>query len=457
MNPNSQTPEGLQKPAEANRAFYLNQEANEPILLYKGVIEISQDGNLWRGDGVVRLEWIPAPGVHFQVTGGIADPSVHNGSAAVLLVDLGISVPTQVSHVSASIRESGSSVTYSGVIESSVEIGTQSEISRVTFHVPNFPQTLGEPIGTPDGSRSWLGRAVMKADGWRVTIDLLDSFSGLEKSLKFQSGYGVTHAGVLERCDGSTFTVPQAKEILEALRLFLSFARGRWTAPILPLGFDGNGNGVWEEWAGKKVDNWKTSSSWFTGHHPHCLSECFSGFLSRWLDPDSENVVRLATHWYLESNAGAISMEGSLVLALTGLELLSWAVLVEGHGMVSREGFEKLPASDKFRILLARCQIPLTIPQGVPEFEALAKNKKWVDVPHGLTEVRNLIIHPKRVHREALRDLPPRGKYEALVLAQWYLELVLLHLFGYRGGYSNRLKRPRGKWELESVPWVTPS
>jgi len=72
----------------------------------------------------------------------------------------------------------------------------------------------------------------------------------------------------------------------------------------------------------------------------------FPGFLKLWQDDSWEEVTRVAIHWYIEANAQAGSIEGSIVLTQTAFELLASAVLVENHGWLSTDGYEKLAAAD---------------------------------------------------------------------------------------------------------------
>ena len=44
---------------------------------------------------------------------------------------------------------------------------------------------------------------------------------------------------------------------------------------------------------------------------------------------------------------------------------------------------------------------------------------------------------------------------EARYLGQWYVELLLLRLFGYNGQYANRLAcEYESRWEPEIIPWA---
>ena len=45
--------------------------------------------------------------------------------------------------------------------------------------------------------------------------------------------------------------------------------------------------------------------------------------------------------------------------------------------------------------------------------------------------------------------------WEASRLGQWYSDLALLWLFGYKGEYQNRV-RAEYVWEVEDVPWERP-
>lgn len=131
---------------------------------------------------------------------------------------------------------------------------------------------------------------------------------------------------------------------------------------------------------------------------------------------------------------------------------------MEEKHTVSEGGFDKLPASDKIRLLLSQFGISKVIPPN-PSFQTentyasqfspiemplndliqLAQDSNWVDGPHALTEIRNGITHPKKKKREKVYQASFEAKYEVANLGLWYLELVLLAMFNYQGNYENRL------------------
>jgi hypothetical protein len=52
----------------------------------------------------------------------------------------------------------------------------------------------------------------------------------------------------LRRADGNSFEVESARRVVEAMRLSLSFAAGRWVAPALFVGFNAAGGEAWRWW-----------------------------------------------------------------------------------------------------------------------------------------------------------------------------------------------------------------
>ncbi len=354
----------------------------------------------------------------------------------------------------------GVSDTISGVINQTVEIGSDGPLTSLVFHIPNFPGFLGDTIqGYVGRLNRWRrARATLEAGGWRVTIDAIPDFD--EKGLIATRGYAITHVGKAERIDGVNFTLNQAKELKRALWMFLSFCRGLWVCPILLVGMDANGKRVWEEWESPHISPGQFVQSWFDTLTAQGLMEAFPGFLQRWGDETLWNEpLMIALHWYVESNLRAGGTEGAIILAQAAFEVLAWTLLVEDRRILSKEGFQAhgFPASDKLRLLLSSSGVPLTIPPSLQSLSALALGSKWQDGPQALSEIRNAFVHPHPAKRKKVLDSEPRARHEAWSLAQWYLEMVLLRLFNYKGKYSNRLSLAVSKGdEVEDVPWMRP-
>ncbi len=178
----------------------------------------------------------------------------------------------------------------------------------------------------------------------------------------------------------------------------------------------------------------------------------FPGFLKLWLDEDWEEVIRVAIHWYVEANAQAGSIEGSIVLTQTAFELLASAILVEHYGWLSTDGYEKIAASDRIRLLFLWAGIPISVPAELADLTRQAKADNWPDTATAMTMIRNTITHPTKKNREKFGKHLSGARVDAWTLGLWNLELCLLRLFNYRGKYGNRIKQ-RWVGEVEVVPW----
>ena len=158
-------------------------------------------------------------------------------------------------------------------------------------------------------------------------------------------------------------------------------------------------------------------------------------------------------YWYLSSNCSTlgrgIGIDAGIILTQAAIERFSFEYAVRYKRLIEAEGFKKLKASDKFRLLFSSLDIPIEIPSSLPEFQKLANQFNWLDAPQAITEVRNTLVHPENKRRGQF------GKvlFSVWNLSQWYLELALLRICEYSGTYGNRLILQRWIGNVEPVPW----
>ena len=439
---------------EELQAVYSMLTINDPILLYEGSLDIEQCERKICGTGSLRFRWLPVPAPRFQLDNRASQNDLNLGNA--LLSVHGAIKASKALVDNSQLHLSGTNISWeaSGWF-STLETGNGAELTSVLFHIPDFVDFLGSPIRERGNQNIRRARAVFEAGGWHIVLDALSTTnSKFLAELKGNGGYAITHVGRFERTNGESFNAEAAREFLGLLCYFLSFCRGMWIPPILPVGFDSKGTRVWEEWRDWKIDRFLSVSRWINEASTECFSASFPGFLYRSTDELWGEPIRLSLWWYMECNKQAGGLEGSMILAQSAFELLAWTLLVEDLRALSEDGFEKLPASDKLRLLLSQCKIPLIIPAQLIEFQKLAKEHSWADGPHAITEMRNSLVHPKPKKRRRVLDAEPIAIFEAWNLANWYLELVLLWLFEYKGSYTNRLKRGCSREEaVELVPW----
>ena len=325
-------------------------------------------------------------------------------------------------------------------VQPCVVMDTQSPLHSLEFSILNFPQFFGQQdqwIEVNENNQR-RGAARLEAGPWTIMITALPNLDEVRKTLRADGGCAVTHTGVITRSDGGTFGVKDVRVLLSGLRAFLSFARGASCGIANVEGKDRSGELSWQRWGSHHVKTWDDAGSWLTtGEGGDVLAEVFPGFWQRFTEDETwqESVAR-SIDWYLNSNESA--MHVGIILTQAALERLSFQIL-------ERPKQRTEPPGKFIREAMERLNLDARIPSHCPELEELRQVKNWDNGPHALVAIRDDLIHPENRHGRI--SLPTN--YEAWSLGQWYIELILLKLFDYRGPYRNRLTQKR-----EPVPWA---
>jgi hypothetical protein len=483
----------------ALRPVYTTEQPNQPILLYEGDLEIIQEINQHsisiQGYGKVEYVWFPYPCIKFkfsiQNTSNLVDYLNNYERIALLtLCDFRASVEIFIEKMSM-----GGSEKYnlSGRTQKPIIQEAEQDLACVLFHVVNFHDFIGRPpsVLSQGSSQRTIERIVWEAEEWKITLDQLETTQNTTEKLQSQGGFAITHVGKLEKLDGLTFLGDKAETFLEIFADFLSFARGFKVPIILLVGYDAQGNQIWQHWDLSTGYSWKSVDSWCPTQDAGMLVNVLPGFISWWQDWGES--AKLALYSYLEANYSP-TVEVTILLSQVTLELIARVLIVEKEKIFDEEDFDhrKHSASSKLRLLLGGFGIPLNLPPtkislsnqfklwlltiGIPlnirsnvfklaappiaslfkpqsppplkHLIQLASTHQWEDGLHALTEIRNEITHAKKKY-----NLFFSTKFDAADLGLWYLELVLLAMCGYQGHYENRLLKVRQNGETEVVPW----
>jgi len=441
--------------------IYSQSNPSEPIGLGQHAVRLNHNGTTYQDVASIVMRFVPDERIEIVCPWEGKPPMLglhlfsNNGDSIKLtLGDKGVSFDV----FCASFGGSRGGTVFLPKVSGVTVTPPSNSISAVTLHLFNFPDFLGSEdyILTTKNEVSQTsrtcGRVVLRGDGWTVTIAATDRTKELTDALKAQGGYVLTHMGQITREEESTFSSEQLVELLNCLHYFLSFALGRWAGVALPVGFDTDGNRVFEEWGLRITADgpWRGGTSWFDSHHSELLPQIFPGFVTLWMSKLWQKPLSDALYWYLGAcdRRVGIGVDAGLILAQTALELLAWTYCVRDRKMISEAAFRRrLSAADKLRLLASSLDIPLEIP---PNLSALhgRHGKKWVDGMEAITEIRNSLIHPS-AHEQLVA--PPY--FEAWKLSLWYIDLVLLRLCRHSGEYANRLYQ-RWTGQVESVPWA---
>jgi hypothetical protein len=229
----------------------------------------------------------------------------------------------------------------------------------------------------------------------------------------------------------------------------MSFALGRWVAPALPVGFNREGERIWEQWAPWRCDSIHGYESWWDTHTADDLADFVGGFIEAYLDPHEHPIVRHVAMHLIAANHSGTTAEGKVMLAQAGLEHLAWVTVVL-TGPMSKKAFRALGTAKRLRPLLEEAQVSLSMPSELDGLFELA-TRRDLDGPDAIVWVRNRLAHPK--------DPGEPYRIEGLVwqtaqLLLEYGELLLLYRLGYRGRFMRRYPPRRWAHASEPVPWA---
>ena len=316
-------------------------------------------------------------------------------------------------------------------------------IRKVNFVILNFPEVHGNQIRWIDEGQvpATVPHIKMDLPDWSLEITGVSSISDVAKTLKQDRGYGITYTGVITHRDGGEFSVNTVENLLEALRLFLSFSRGTFCSLALVEGLDQDGEQSWVRWGAHHVEPWNTVNSWFRVFHgDDTLSELFPEFwnIFEFCKEWKDSILR-AVDWYSQSNVSPAYI--GIILTVAALERMSFQILERPR--------ERGEFTGNFvKKALSKLQIPFDLPS---DFEELRKVRRWDHGPHAVVATRNHLVHPK----QNLESVSHQAIHQAWNLGQWYIEMMLLRKLKYQRSYQNRLavwdKRDQA---ILSVPWA---
>jgi hypothetical protein len=352
----------------------------------------------------------------------------------------------------------------SGFIHGKVEIDPDEKLTRVTFHLPNFPDLVAGPVypgsETNGATTSW-SQILLGSGKWRIVIQPYQDIFTLRMKAREHQSVVLSGIGDIRRVDGKEFEKKHVEPVIEALRLFLSFALADWSPPMFVVGSSAKSDRSWEVWNNHQVSPNPFISGWVDERHGQSLATAFPGFMKLWKNKEWQEPLETAVTWLIEASKQSGGTEGAIAFSQIPLEMLAWMVFVEQAPIVDSKDFKPITAAGKLQLLLTNCGIPLEVPKSLISLRTVAKSNN-MSGPKIATEIRNAIIHPHKSNRKLLKgweDKHKVNKYDLLrethQLFKSYITLVLLNLIGYSGKYANRLT-PRKQGDVELVPWANP-
>jgi len=384
---------------------YPFNDPGQSIVLHDGPI-----GGLGSIDvpGVVELSCVPVLNLAWSIRHG-AGTWNPGGEVTLLLGRPGGSV-----HLSGTWRESGEGWS------NGAEIGrADAPLKRIVAHWFNLPDF-----------HTRLGRWQIETEGWKVTLDIRPDHDRVWTDLHKAHVYVMTHVMELRRADEATFTATEAEPVLTALHVGVSFALGRWAAPVLPVGEGANGEVVWESWRVPHCDPAReTSPGWWYQRQHASLADFLDRVIKAFADPDRRPALRLQMRMGISAMNDRGLVEQRVMMGAAGLEHIMWQIMVLGGRMPEDQYLGRgqyrwrgAQAHEVLRTVLTDANIPVDIDaQLLPVIARFVGEERRqygavLDGPDVVTQIRNRLVHPKAGQERVYR----RGNWSGAELAGRY-------------------------------------
>lgn len=332
-----------------------------------------------------------------------------------------------------------------------------TEITEVRACLINFRFVLSKAsednYSLKDETGSYrLGSTYFEMSGFRVEIRCTKDTELAHKQLRQDGGFAVTHLLKFKPTNQKTMSPKELNMFLTTLHQVLGFANGAWVGIHDIKGFNSKGNVSYFPIKNYLCTRHQGRFGWFNAYHGNVLRSLapkLSEFLNK---QETADIFDRALYWYVRANnSDGTGIDTSIILATTGLELLTeYSSEKFGKSVPSNNG-RKPPLGDKIRAAALFHNIPINIDKITsPQSFALKLINQWEDIPTVIVKYRNDLVHPKAKIKS---DDPHALTIEIWRLSVWYLELFILRIIGYDSFYSNRLKTTHID-EVELMPWA---
>lgn len=321
-------------------------------------------------------------------------------------------------------------------------------VTNVTFGVFNFPDFYGS-------GQDWIDYTNKDGDSYTRFIPSMELFGhgykidirggtnerGIRNSNKDERRFYVSHTGRICCVDQKPFRVDAALGFLKELRLFLSFMQCHSVSLIDVTGTTEDGQDIVIRWGSEYINNETVDRRGIMSGMHADARQAFAGFSDLMLHTGYPN-IRSAMGTFVYGADGHM-LRGLPTVAIA-LETLS---KIPGMDV---QHWNRPSAGRNLKKMLANHGIPVDVPTGLSSLDKFRRQEGLTSGAEAVMRMRNLIVHePVKAD-----SVPWRATQEAYDLIRWYVEMIILKLFGYNGHYLDRRARA-GDDHDPLVPWAT--
>jgi hypothetical protein len=434
---------------ESDRSPFVEQvyrtDADGVLLVYEGDLRLRSEGRTWRSPGNIKIRLGSGSRAWAEFAGNdrwIADCAMKVTSPLVEVPEGSNLRPPHASEDARQSAQGGSYAHCSIHINGPLDAGDPRKVQRLLLHVTGV--LTDYPLPAYVSEEGWeQGQLSFSLPGWTLRLVKANPDSTIKTDFTY-----LVHA-VPAR------TPIDEKEIQRLVRRVFLLLRlvGSGGIGIGPrVGMTHDGEVVWASWGASRSEpagqRWCPDQQVLTA-----VPVLAKGIAALAKDDGLEACVDRAVSLLLATNSPGV-LDVKVPVACTGLELLAWAVL-QHRQWLTPEALNGLTAGARARLLMMWAGIPIELPG---DYKSLAARRGRIGQPamagpELIYEIRNRLIHPPKKLSDP--EWPAwEEQFEALQLANWYLELAVLRVLGYDDNYASRLKANSWAGAVEPVPWL---
>jgi hypothetical protein len=439
-------------------------KANDLIKIYKGEFLLKNKKCELHIDGKIEYQWFPYSGAVF--TGFVLSEterlikSENTLDEYDLIIDGLSSGNTFITNLTYPSKLSNDKVEIKGFFTKYAVFNDSSiRVDSINFGIPNLRNFFGTTVRKKTEKSVFFSRSRVQFENeeYKIVIDKTLDYHKRIKNLDSKGGHLLLYSGRLSKRK-DRLTLEESRVIINCFNDFLTFLNGRRVFTVFHTGILEN-NRVWSKYSNYSLDIYKSTYNWAVRNSTEGLNELFEKFSTLWKNKNDRNFLIFAVQCYEQANNNSIkegSIENSIVIAQTALELIYNWLLIEKNRLLIGGDSEKINAANKIRLLLSHLKINYCVPEDFNELkELISSSNEYIDAPSILVSIRNSIVHSNIKKRKKLSALSIEIKHQALQLSIWYIEISLLYILGHKGKYYNRCSRELYPIDREiNVPWI---
>jgi hypothetical protein len=337
--------------------FYTCARRNQPIILFRGRVDLVGATRNERHRGGIVLDWLPSPTVRCWVRGPASELGPRSGSGTR------VNRSRTAAHGSAAVKTTaaGGAPTGFGRLPAPGRRCGDVRLAVAPLHIAK-PQLTVRTWRT-----RWLDRcrtAAVQRRGWTICV-IRTGHRLLPRREQGRTGGSGWHTARVQRTSGGTRSPRQP---CRGVRISAALPE---RAALLPVGFDSHDNAVWSRWNPTRTESFTRAATWLDTVHAGEAEALFPAFMARFADPYWREVVIHAVEYLIEAGRPD-TLQRAIVMAQILLETLSYSWLVEERALRTHTSFEKHTAAENIRAMLVDMGIPVAMP---PKLVALAATR----------------------------------------------------------------------------------